>query len=109
MSCIQTSPEFPNHLSDQIAGDLLLARDDFQIRLAPAAIALADDGLVKRRYASRGYRCDGASVPRGAAVTLQACAGQSIFGTLTIRYDSSDGLAADELYKPEIDAFRGVG
>lgn len=95
--------------SPVVAGDLLLARDDFQIRLAPAAFAAADCGLVERMYASRGYRCDVETVHRGTAVTLQACEGQSIFGTLTIRYDSSDGLAADDLYKPEIDAYRGAG
>jgi hypothetical protein len=109
MSRIQPSDDSSSRLSDDVAGALLLHRDDFQIRLAPAATALADSGLVERMYASRGYLCNGAAVPRGAAVTLQACQGRNIFGTLTVRFDSSDGLAADELYKSEIDAYRGAG
>ena len=109
MSCIQTSDDVLSHCSDQRAGDLLLAREDFQIRLAPVAIVPTDSGLVERMYASRGYRCDGATVPRGAAVTLQACEGQNVFGTLTVQYDSPDGLAADQLYKREIDVYRGDG
>ena len=114
MSYIQTAcGEAPSRLSDPIVGDLLLSRDDFQIRLALAARGPldvpSDAGLVGRMYASRGYRCDGATVPRGAGATLQACDGQDIFGTLTIRYDSADGLAADELYRQEIDRYRAIG
>lgn len=109
MSNIQTCGEAPSRLSDPIAGDLLLNRDDFQIRLALAARGPSDAGLVDRMYASRGYRCDGTTMPRGAAVTLQACDGQNIFGTLTVRYDSADGLAADELYRQEIDTHRAIG
>src|SRR5687768_2765829 len=109
MTCPKNYVDDGSTRADAIAGELLLNREDFQIRLAPAAIARADCGLVERMYASRGYRCHGDTVPRGAAVTMQACDGEDIFGTLTVRYDAAQGLAADELYRQQIDAYRAIG
>ncbi len=43
---------------------------------------------------------------QGNEISLQACGPQGVFGTLSLRLDSGGGLRADELYRPEIDAYR---
>src|SRR4051812_46456553 len=85
-------------------GDLLLAREDFQLRLANSHGRQNESGeLVRRMYAWRGYKSERDSVQLATEATLQTCRGNEVFGTLTIRYDSERGLAADALYRAEID------
>lgn len=66
--------------------------------------------LIERRYAARGYRTT--PVRHDDTVnkfTLTANDGDSTIGTLTVGFDSSDGLLADELFLHEIDALRAQG
>ena len=61
--------------------------------------------------ARRGYKTGTQQSGGWAAnqLTLQAGSGESIFGTLTIGFDFERGLAADALYRKEIDAYRNAG
>jgi hypothetical protein len=67
--------------------------------------------LVNRMYSWRGY----ARIKRNKAasnvnqITLQACREEAVFGTLSLSFDSDAGLAADALYRSEIDAYRRAG
>jgi hypothetical protein len=92
-------------------GELLLVRDEFQLRLANSrGLQNESSELVERMYAWRGYkRAAQTSVQCANEATLQTCLGEQVFGTLTVRYDADAGLAADELYKRELDAFRSGG
>ena len=93
-------------------GDLLLARDDFQLRLANNRGRRSESkALIERMYAWRGYRSPGSDNLAQIAnqATLQTCSGHNVFGTLTVRYDSAAGLAADDLYRTEVDAYRTQG
>jgi hypothetical protein len=67
--------------------------------------------LMARMYSTRGYHTDWgqARAPDPHRVTLTACRGTEVFGTLTLGLDSEKGLLADALYGSEIDAFRRRG
>ena len=95
------------------SGGLLLERDGLQLRLADSLGHRNEcNMLVDRMYAWRGYRrksTDSSSDDRADQITLQASQDEQICGTLTVRYDSTAGLAADLLYRSEIDAYRIVG
>lgn len=77
-----------------------------------AAIARSPDeqraaaALVESRYAARGYvlKSDDGGLRPG--VTLIAADRDAIVGTLTLRLDGPDGLAADRSYGEAIDAVR---
>jgi hypothetical protein len=100
---------------DAGAGDfekVLVERSDFQVRLAD------DHGrrnkssmLINRRYSWRGYKTNSVSdfSPAANHITLQAAKGEAVFGTLSLGFDSQTGLAADTLYKAEIDQYRSAG
>jgi hypothetical protein len=92
-------------------GELLLVRKEFQLRLANSrGLHNESSELVERMYAWRGYKqTEQTSVRRANEATLQTCVGEQVFGTLTVRYDSEAGLAADDLYKRELDAYRSGG
>jgi hypothetical protein len=116
MTCGRTQGEAMQELAlDPASGselpEIVLHRSDFYIRCADT---LSDRSrcsvLIRRLYAWRGYRhAPAAATPEVNRVTLQACRGDTVFGTLTIGLDSDAGLAADDLYREEIDAFRRRG
>ncbi len=91
--------------------ELLLTRPDFQLRLANSGELQNESGaLVRRMYAWRGYKpTEHMSIRRANEATLQVCAGEQVFGTLTVQYDCDAGLAADELYRSELDIYRRAG
>jgi len=92
-------------------GRLLLDGEDVQIRLANESWRAKSNKLVERRYSWRGYKAaavEGSS-RRPESLTIQACSGEEVFGTLNVGFDSQTGLACDALYKAEIDAFRIQG
>jgi hypothetical protein len=92
------------------AGQILLERSDFQIRFAPFAPLDEGSALVDRLYSRRGYKSRINSDPAPSErVTLQTCSDNEVFGTLTLSFDGCDGLAADALYRGEIDAYRVAG
>src|SRR3954447_18658194 len=86
------------------AGDLLLDRGDFQIRLARGTRRGDSDILVQRMYSWRGYEVshDGAALEDRRTMTVQACHGRAVFGTLNVGFDVGTGLASDGLYRREI-------
>lgn len=72
--------------------------------------------LVGRRYAERGYRFSAptpaqmpSQAPAGNLVTVNAGDQHSTLGTLTVRFDSAQGLQADEVFGLEIEALRKAG
>jgi hypothetical protein len=92
--------------------DLLVNCGDFQLRLASnRGTRIESSVLVQRMYAWRGYKVEAqaCATPANSELTLQACFGRRVFGTLTVRNDSMNGLAADALYRDEIDAYRLSG
>jgi hypothetical protein len=92
--------------------DILFERSDFQFRFASDhGRRNGSSALIQRMYSWRGYKCDGQVDPAHDAdeVTLQACHDEHVFGTLTVCFDSRGGLAADALYRNEIDAHRTAG
>lgn len=63
--------------------------------------------LVGRRYAARGYQYNTPIEANGAnQTTLNASGPDGILGTLTLRFDSSLGLCADEVFGTELSALR---
>jgi len=66
--------------------------------------------LVSRRYASRGYQVAPMAIQEHAnRVTLVASDHDQVVGTLTVGFDSEEGLLADDLFKAELDALRAEG
>jgi hypothetical protein len=63
-------------------------------------------------YSWRGYKCEPgeeAGCEAGAAVTVQACSAEDVFGTLNVGFDSPRGLTCEALYSDEVRAFRDRG
>ena len=81
----------------------------FKIRLAGSHDSRrAASVLVQQRYAARGYRT--ATVERCPDIwTFAAYDEGRLAGTVSLRLDSATGLAADELYRTELDAIRSDG
>ena len=68
--------------------------------------------LVNRRYAWRGYRTGSvraADVERHNRITLVAMGRDEMIGTMSIGFDSSDGLFVDDLFPNEVAALRREG
>lgn len=84
-------------------------RRAFKIRLAGSQEThRAASLLVRQRYAKRGYRA--LATPANPNVwTFAAYDEGQLAGTITVRLDSADGVAADTLYRSEIDALRRNG
>jgi hypothetical protein len=94
------------------AEELLIERSDFHIRLANNRGRRSRSSvLIQRMYSWRGYKSDTQedAAHQANRVTLQACRDDSVFGTLTVNFDSDAGLAADALYQSEIDEYRNGG
>jgi hypothetical protein len=92
--------------------EIVLEHGTFEIRCADTrGKRSSSSALIERLYAWRGYKHDIAEEDRVDVnqVTLQACRNKEVFGTLTVRFDSEAGLAADALYREEIDAYRIAG
>ena len=91
--------------------EILLERSDFQVRLADTRGRRNKSSvLINRMYSWRGYKRRTQNQAQDFnRITLQACHADSVFGTLTVAFDSAAGLAADNLYNSEIDAYREAG
>jgi hypothetical protein len=78
----------------------------FKIRLAGYHEAhRAASLLVQQRYAKRGYRAM-TTTANPNLWTFAAYDEGHLAGTITVRLDSADGVAADTLYRSEVDALR---
>lgn len=99
--------------SPAINPDFALVRSAYHIRVANKTNCLQTQvsKLIASMYGSRGLdtaqACNLSSLPE--QTTLAACTGDHVFGTLTLRVDSNNGLLADTLYRPEIDEVRAAG
>lgn len=98
--------------SDPETKEILLEHRDFQVRLASTRGRRSKSSmLVNRMYSWRGYKQltqDETSLGANQ-ITLQACRKETVFGTLSLCFDSDSGLAADALYRAEVDAYRLTG
>lgn len=64
--------------------------------------------LVQKRYAWRGFpKAQLKKYPN--RITILSFHEEKIVGTVTVGYDSEEGLMGDEIYKPEIEALRAQG
>lgn len=78
----------------------------FKIRLARShETNRAASLLVRQRYAKRGYRASATRVNPNVW-TFAAYDEGRLAGTISLRLDSAEGVAADTLYRGEIDAIR---
>jgi hypothetical protein len=66
--------------------------------------------LINRLYASRGYRNNPLAAREDPnQLTLVANDHDAVVGTLTVSFDSDDGLLADDLFADEVNALRDSG
>jgi len=81
----------------------------FKIRLAHTENCIGSASmLVQKMYATRGYPAN--PIKRSAmSFTLMAYQGEQVVGTITLALDSEKGLAADQLYKENVDQLRAQG
>jgi hypothetical protein len=88
----------------------VLQKGDVTVRIAHASHDLhLAEGLVKERYAWRGYQLPTPHVHHPLRKTFLASSGARILGTLSILMDSKTGLVADALFKLELDRYRKLG
>ncbi len=90
--------------------ELALEQTLFKVRLAD------NDGrrntasmLVKKMYSWRGYKLAWHAKQQPNRITLVASHGTSPMATISIGFDSNEGLQVDALYKEELDALRATG
>lgn len=107
-------PDEPQNDPDVIVNpDFFVVRDGYHVRFANGFEHLKKKMslLVERMYTARGLHARHAASDPGRAgqTTLVACRGDHLFGTLTVGVDSGEGLLADTLYRPQIDAARHEG
>ncbi|WP_221420171.1 N-acyl amino acid synthase FeeM domain-containing protein [Novosphingobium chloroacetimidivorans] len=69
---------------------------------------LAAESLLNRRYEWRGYGSHHKIGGSAYQTTFLARMGPSLAGTITLGVDTPEGLAADALFKAEIDEYRRV-
>lgn len=89
----------------------------FVLQKGDIAVHIADsnhdlhlaEGLVKERYAWRGYQVPTPHLHHPQRKTFLASNGGRILGTLSILLDSKTGLVADALFKLELDRYRKAG
>jgi len=65
--------------------------------------------MVRRRYDQRGLRVTPAASPEPGLATLQALDGRRLVGTLSVRLDGPNGLAADYSFPDELLRLRAKG
>ena len=81
----------------------------FKIRLAKSAGFRRDaTGLIGRRYSDRGYLIPKSTQDPNLFTFLAYDEGQLV-GTVSIRLDSEEGLASDDLYGDELNELRSAG
>ena len=109
----EPDPPFPEEEARFGIQDTAVDLKTFRIRLADT-----DEGrnsanmLIDRMYAWRGYDTSHQtpeSPGRITLITLMATENHSTIGTISISFDSSLGILADETYADEINIFRGRG
>jgi hypothetical protein len=87
-----------------------LDRKEFKIRLADGQGQRSSASmLIKKMYSWRGYESSFSLDAEPNRVTLVASTGDLTIATISIGFDSSSGLLADNLYRTELDLLRQGG
>jgi hypothetical protein len=95
---------------DTERSDVQLEQRRFKIRLTRTAEQRESTNLlVRKMYSCRGYDTTGALAHGANRISLSVSSQDHIIGTLTLGLDMGDGLAADALYKRELDELRAQG
>ncbi|MES2352946.1 MAG: hypothetical protein V4568_00885 [Pseudomonadota bacterium] len=90
--------------------DVVVEEKLFKIRLAENSHCKnAASTLIRKMYAWRGYETEGMQSSQPNRVTLVASADDVTVATITIGFDSPNGLLVDELYDGETDSLRKSG
>jgi hypothetical protein len=93
-----------------VADDCVIEQKNFRIRLADTENGRNSASmLINKMYAWRGYGGGHQVKANPSRITLTASDKERVIGTVTLGIDSAEGLLADEIFKPEIDAFRARG
>lgn len=100
--CIDQGVDFAN---EETRG----AKQEFKMRLATSEDRRKSASLlIEKMYSWRGYKADGLDQDPNK-ITLVAYQDDRVVGTMTLGLDSPNGLAADQLYKTEVDQLRAQG
>jgi hypothetical protein len=90
--------------------ELALEQTLFKVRLADnEGRRNTASMLVKKMYSWRGYKIAWQAKQQPNRVSLVASHGTNAIATISIGFDSPDGLLVEELYKDEVDAIRATG
>lgn len=109
VSGAQVSDKRDTMLSSQYE-DVIVNQGKYGIRLTDTAEGRNSASmLISKMYAWRGYAGTHQLSDDPNRITLTATDQGETVGTLTIGIDSPIGLAADQIFKPELDAHRARG
>jgi hypothetical protein len=90
--------------------DVIVTQDSYGIRLTDTAEGRSSASLlINKMYAWRGYAGTHQVVDDPNRITLTATDHGKVVGTLTIGMDAPVGLAADQIFKEELDQMRERG
>jgi hypothetical protein len=90
--------------------DVIVTQDSYGIRLTDTAEGRSSASLlINKMYAWRGYAGTHQIVDDPNRITLTATDKGEVVGTLTIGFDADVGLAADQVFKEELDEMRDHG
>lgn len=96
---------------DDATDFLITEQKNFGIRLADTERGRNSSSmLINKMYAWRGYGGGHQVKANPSRITLTASDKEKrVIGTVTLGLDSEEGLLADEIFRPEIDARRDAG
>jgi hypothetical protein len=102
---------FDPGLSQQLkTNDVVLSKKSFRIRLADTEHGRNSASmLIDKMYAWRGYAGSNEIRDSPNRITLTASDHDEVVGTVTLGFDSPEGILADEIFKNEIDFHRNKG
>lgn len=90
--------------------DVIVNQDSYGIRLTDTADGRNSASmLISKMYAWRGYAGTHQLTDDPNRITLTATDRGNVVGTITLGMDSPIGLAADQVFKEELDELRGAG
>jgi hypothetical protein len=97
-------PEAPDE------NNLQLEQRRYKIRLARTAEQRESTNLLIRKlYSWRGYQTAAEAEHAANRISLSVSSEEHVIGTMTLGLDMGEGLAADALYKAELDMIRAEG
>jgi hypothetical protein len=95
---------------DSQTREVQIAQSIFKVRLADnEGRRNTASMLVKKMYSWRGYKIAWQAKQQPNRVSLVASHGTNAIATISIGFDSPDGLLVEELYKAEVDEIRATG